>query len=82
MIFENAAGSAAEDDRRGSFARREFGFGFGPSDHFAVDSEFADTANDQLGVLTAKVDDKDLLMDHARLQCGRLGREIARRTCV
>lgn len=58
------AGAAAQNDG-GGLSVADGGFGLAPGDHFAVNAEFANTANDELGVLPPKIYDQRELMRHS-----------------
>ena len=62
--LSDRAGSAAEDHCFRAL-RGDPTCGVGPGDHFGVDAELADSSDDELGVLSAKVDDENALMGHA-----------------
>lgn len=63
ILFKRATGSAAQDHGVGSIAFQAFVCRC-PRDHFTVDSEFPNSANDQLGVLSTEINDENSLVRH------------------
>ena len=73
-FFEHTAGTAAQDHGR-RLHRLDLLARLGPGDHFGIDVEFPNAANDQLGVLASEVYDEDRLVSHKSfyLRGGRAG---------
>lgn len=72
IFGESGFGSAGENNGI-RFSGLDVFAGRLPRDHFGVTTEFTDAPNDELGVLPTKVDHRNKLMVHGRMEYGAIG---------